>query len=110
MTDKLLPPKDMTLVPTTAAIPLALKPTPIPESLNPGYVTNPDDHPNIRGLNASKSFHENTFAKLNSLNELKAKPLPTMNAPQIATELQAAGTRGKGGHSTAIPSGCPNAR
>lgn len=93
MPDKVLPPKDMMLVPATAPIPRALKATPIPETLHPGYVTNPDAHPGIRGIKASKSFHEQTFAKLNSLNELKAKPLPTMNAPQIATELAAAGRK-----------------
>ena len=95
MPDKILPPKDMMLVPTTAAIPLALKPTAIPENIHPGYVTNPDNHPNIRGIKASKSFHELALAKLNSLNELKRKPMPTLNAPQVAVELQAMGRKVK---------------
>lgn len=95
MPDKTLPPKDMMFVPMTAAIPLALRPTAIPENIHPGYVTNPDNYPHIRGIKASKSFHENAFAKLTSLNELKRKPMPTMNAPQIATELQAMGRKVK---------------
>lgn len=95
MPEKVLPPKDMMLVPSTAPIPRALRQTPIPENLHPGYVSSPDEHPGIRGIKASKTFHEAAFAKLNGLNELKAKPLPTMNAPQIATELEAAGRKVK---------------
>ncbi len=95
MPDITLPPKHMKLVPDTAPVPQALKATPIPESLHSGYVTNPDNHPNIRGIKASKSFHETAYAQLQSLNELKAKPMPTMNAPQIATELEAMGKKAK---------------
>ncbi len=89
-----LAPKNMRLVPETASIPQALKPTPIPEALHPGFVGTSDDG-SIRGFKASKSFHETAYAKLQSLNELKTKPLPTMNAAQIATELQIAGKRVK---------------
>jgi len=49
-----LPPKNIKLVPETAPIPQALKPTAIPEALHPGYVVNPDNHGVIYDLSPVK--------------------------------------------------------